>query len=85
MSRIGEEEKMEGEVVGTYYSLAKLGVFFSTLISAYIINLIGITRTLQAFSITILMGGVVTYFYFQPIFHHERKESYFKKVIEIKN
>lgn len=85
MSRIGEEEKMEGEVVGTYYSLAKLGVFISTLASAYIINIIGITRTLQVFSIAILLCAVLTYFYFQPIFHHERKENQLLKAVQTKD
>ena len=82
MGRIAKKKNMEGEVVGTYVSLAKLGMLITTLFSAFIIDSIGISRTLQLFAISIIVGNVITYFFFKPIFHHTRLKSHFHMFIK---
>lgn len=81
MGNVAKEESMEGEVVGAYFSIAKLGSFFATLVSAYIIDIFGISRTLQLFSIAIIIGNCVAYLLFKPIFHTKERKSSFYKVI----
>ncbi len=80
MGEIAKKEHIEGEVVGTYSSIAKIGVFFSTLLSASLVGLLGIAFTLQLFAVLILIGGIITFFFFTPIFHHEKHGSYFDKI-----
>jgi len=81
MGNLGKENEIEGEINGTYMSIAKLGVFLTTLTSASLINFFGIERTLQLFSIIIFVGITITYFFFEPIFHHKKKKSHFHKVL----
>lgn len=80
MGGIGKEKNIEAEITGTYMSIAKLGVFFTTLVSASLIGYFGIERTLQLFSIIIFVGIAFTYFFFEPIFHKAEKESHFSKI-----
>lgn len=80
MGRIAKEKNMEGEVIGTYTSIAKIGVFFTTLVSAFLVGLMGISRTLQFFAILLMIGVGISYFFFQPIFHHDRKETHLTKI-----
>lgn len=77
MGNIAKKHNIEGEIVGTYMSIAKIGVFFATLGSAYIIDIIGISRTLQIFAIFVLIATCISYFYFQPIFHTSKKNHMF--------
>ena len=42
LSKIGEYNKREGEVIGSYLSFAKLGDFISTLASGFIVTWLGI-------------------------------------------
>ncbi|MDA3856102.1 MAG: MFS transporter [Candidatus Woesearchaeota archaeon] len=70
MSSVAEKHDMEGEVVGTYYSLSYFAMFLASLFGAYIVDAIGIARTLQTFAVVILCMTVVSYFFFRPIFHN---------------
>ncbi len=81
MGRIAKEENIEGEIIGTYYSIANLGMFISALIGAGLVSMIGIAHTLQIYSILLILSICVSYFYFEPIFHHERKKSIFHKIV----
>ncbi len=82
MGNIAKKYRMEGEIVGTYVSISKLGVFFATLASAYIVDKFGIETTLQLFSISILIGISIAYIFFKPIFHHESNKNIFYKILE---
>ncbi|NQZ84840.1 MAG: MFS transporter [Nanoarchaeales archaeon] len=77
MGTIAKKNEMEGEINGTYMSIAKLGVFVTTLFSAGIIATFGIERTLQLMAIMIFVGVGICYFMFQPIFHGKLKKSNF--------
>lgn len=77
MGSIAKKYEMEAEVTGTYMSIAKLGVFVTTLFSAGLIATFGIERTLQFSAITIFFGVIICYFVFQPIFHGKLKKSNF--------
>jgi MFS family permease len=80
MGEIGKQENIEGEIVGTYASLAKIGVFISTLLSASLVGVLGISGTLQFFSVLILLGGMISIYFLTPIFHHKKHGSYFDRV-----
>ncbi len=84
MSNIANKYNIHGEIVGTYVSISKLGVFFATLISAYIVGIFGIEKTLAYIGIIIIISTILVYFFFKPIFHHKTKRSYFHKIIENK-
>ncbi len=77
MGSIAKKYEMEAEVTGTYMSIAKLGVFITTLFSAGLIATFGIERTLQMASISIFIGVIICYFVFQPIFHGKLRKSNF--------
>ena len=81
MGTLAKKHNMEGEIVGTYFSIAKLGVFFTTIMSGYILESIGIVSTLQFLAGTVLLSIPFAYFYFSPVFHHERKKNIFHSVI----
>ncbi|MCA9496010.1 MAG: MFS transporter, partial [Nanoarchaeota archaeon] len=83
MGRIAKEKNIEGEVIGSYSSLSKLGMFVATLTSAGLVGIFGIAETLQLFAILIVIGNVIAYFFFEPIFHHKRNKSYFHKIVEV--
>lgn len=82
MSRIAKEKDIQGEVVGSYFSLAKLATFFSALISAYLVSQFGIAQTIQLFAIIIFMANFGAYLFLKPIFHHERITSSFGKFLK---
>lgn len=82
MANIAKKYDIEGEIISTYVSISKLGVFFSTLASAYLVNLFGIQITLSISGIIIIVSTIIVYFLFKPIFHHESKKSIFHKFIE---
>lgn len=84
MGNIAKKYDMEGEIVGTYVSISKIGVFISTLLSATLIKYLGISYTLQLFAILILIGVSIVYFFFEPIFHHESKENILIKGLSLK-
>lgn len=85
MGRIAKEKDIEGEVIGSYSSISKLGMFIATLISASLVGIFGIAGTLQLFAIVIIIGNVFAYFFFEPIFHHKRNKSYFHEVVSVKD
>jgi len=66
LSKIGEFNKKEGEVVGSYLSFAKLGDFISTLASGFIVTLYGIPSLFLIYS-AILVIGVIVF-----VLHHPR-------------
>lgn len=85
MGDVGKKYDIEGEIIGSYVSIAKLGVFFSTLAAAFLVSIFGIGGALQFFGFVILFSLVVVYFFFKPIFHHESKKSYFHRVVNKKS
>lgn len=85
IGEIGKQENIEGEVVGSYFSIAQLGVFFSTLISATLVAIFGISTTLQVFASLLFIGSCCAYFFLKPVFHHEKHGSYFKHSFNHKN
>jgi len=82
MGNIAKKYDIEGEIIGTYVSISKLGVFFATLASAYIISKFGIEQTLAIFGISIILGTILVYFLFQPIFHHKKHKHVFHKIMK---
>lgn len=84
MSRIAEKRDIEGEVIGTYFSISKLGVFLITLLSAYLTLNLGIAGTLQSIAIVIIVFNIGAYFFFKPIFNHTKNKSIFHKFETIK-
>ena len=63
MSKIGERIKLEGEIVGSYLSIAKFGSLISYLTSGFIVTMFGI-RNLFAVSGSILVIGATIAFFF---------------------
>ncbi len=59
LSKIGEYNKKEGEVIGSYLSFAKLGDFISTLASGFIVTMFGIPILFIIYSIVLVLGIVV--------------------------
>jgi MFS family permease len=82
MGEIGKKHAKEGEIVSSYVALSKLGVGISTLVSATLITFIGISETIQVFAMLTFISAIVSYFFFSPIFHHEKHGSYFKHVLK---
>lgn len=82
MSKIAKEKDIQGEVVGSYISLAKLGMFFAALVSAYLVSIFGIAQTIQLFAIIIFIANFGTYLFLKPIFHHEKITSPFGKYLK---
>ena len=59
LSKIGEYNKREGEVIGSYLSFAKLGDFISTLASGFIVTWLGIPSLFIIYSIVLVLGVIV--------------------------
>lgn len=77
MGEVAKKKHIEGEIVATYSSLSKLGVFISTLVSATLVSILGIEKTLQLFGILILLSMIIVLYFFKPLFHHKKHGSYF--------
>lgn len=77
MGEVSKNKGISGEIVTTYASISKLGVFFSTLLSATLISIFTLQYTFQFYSIILIIGVILSYFFFNPIFHHEKHRSYF--------
>lgn len=58
MSNIGEKEKLEGEIIGSYIAIAKIGALISFIISGFIVDIYGI-NTLFLFNGTLIMLGTL--------------------------
>jgi len=84
MGNIAKKKEMEAEITGTYMSIAKLGVFITTLFSAMIVSKLGIAETMQWMAIVILIGVAICYFFFQPVFHPSGRMSSFDRFFKIK-
>ncbi len=82
MGGIAKEKNIQGEIVGSYSSLSKLGVFFATLISAYFVASFGITATIQFFAIVIFFANIIVYFIFKPVFLTGKANSPFSKYLK---
>lgn len=76
----GEDLNKEGELVGTYVSLGRIGTIIVILSSTFIIEDIGIDHTIQILGIILLSSLLYVYFLFQPIFHKPQNifHSYIK-------
>ncbi len=61
MSDIGEKLKKEGEVVGTYMSIAKIGAFASFMVSGLIVMRFGIPTLFAIIGLVIIAGSLVSY------------------------
>ncbi|MBN2202877.1 MAG: MFS transporter [Candidatus Aenigmarchaeota archaeon] len=61
MSKIGERERMEGEVVGSYFSIVKIGTFLSYIVSGFMVSLYSIEALFFANGIVILIGVLLSY------------------------
>ena len=64
MSDIGEKKKMEGELVGSYVSIAKIGAFFSLLINGFIVALWGFRTLFIMHSVLVLFAAAAASFFF---------------------
>lgn len=61
MSKIGEKARIEGEVIGSYISLAKMGAFLSFLVSGLVVQLYGIPALFMVNGVLIILGTVLAY------------------------
>lgn len=61
LSEIGEREGMEGEVIGSYLSLAKIGSFVSFLLSGVFVYLYGISSLFLVNGLIIVLGVLLSY------------------------
>jgi len=83
MSKVAKKHDIEGEIIGTYTSISKLGMFFATLIGATLIDTFGITKTLQYFAIAIIITNIIVHqLYFKPVLKLPKPKNYFHKFIE---
>ena len=58
MSNIGEKETLEGEIIGSYVSIAKVGALISFIVSGILVDAYGI-NTLFLFNGTLILIGTV--------------------------
>lgn len=61
MSDIGEKGGMEGEVIGTYLSIVKIGSFVSFILSGLLVYLYGIGSLFLVNGIVIVLGVLLAY------------------------
>lgn len=64
MSDIGEKQKKEGEIVGSYMSLAKIGSFKSFLISGLIVQVFNFETLFIVNAFVVAIGVITASFYF---------------------
>ncbi|MFC2136452.1 MFS transporter [Bacteroidota bacterium] len=74
MSDIGEKIKKEGEVVGSYMSIAKIGAFISFLFSGLIVQLYGVQILFMTNAFLIAIGILIASVYF------DREHEFSKKI-----
>lgn len=77
MGDYAKKYHVEGEIVGTYFSLSKLGAFLATLSVSTILTFFTIGIMIQIFAILLLIACIFAYFLFEPIFHHEKTKNHF--------
>lgn len=61
MSKIGEKKKMEGEIIGSYLSIVKIGSFASFILSGLFAYIYGIESLFLVNGIIIVLGTVLAY------------------------
>ena len=61
MSEIGEKRRMEGEVIGSYLSIVKIGSFVSFILSGLLVYLYGISSLFLINGIIIVLGVLFAY------------------------
>lgn len=76
MGDYAKKYHVEGEIVGTYFSLSKLGAFLATLSVSTILTFFSIEIMIQIFAILLIITCCFAYFLFEPIFHHEKKKNH---------
>lgn len=61
MSNIGEKAKTEGEIIGTYISIAKIGSLISFIASGFIVEFFGISTLFMLNGALIIIGTLIAY------------------------
>ena len=61
MSKVGEENKKEGEIAASYASIAKIGAFVSFLLSGIIVTFFGIQTLFLINAILVVFGVIFAY------------------------
>ncbi len=61
MSNIGERAKTEGEIIGTYISIAKVGSLLSFIASGFVVEMYGISALFMLNGALIIIGTIIAY------------------------
>ncbi len=61
MSNIGERAKTEGEIIGTYISIAKVGSLLSFIASGFVVEFFGISTLFMLNGALIIIGTIIAY------------------------
>ncbi|MCK4808899.1 MAG: MFS transporter [Candidatus Aenigmarchaeota archaeon] len=61
MSNIGERTKTEGEIIGTYISIAKIGSLISFIASGFIVEIYDISTLFMLNGALIIIGTIIAY------------------------
>ena len=61
MSRIGEREEIEGSVIGSYISIAKIGSFVSFLLSGFVVQVYGIGFLFLVNGLLVILESLAAY------------------------
>jgi MFS family permease len=67
LSSVGEANHIEGQVVGTYASIAKVGEFFAALLFGIIAATLGLTTIFSMAGYIIIVGVLVSLFYLRDL------------------
>jgi hypothetical protein len=68
MGETAHKNRKEGEIVGTYFSIAKLGAFIASLAGAYLVFEFGIAQMFQILGIIELLIVLLCIPLFRPFF-----------------
>ena len=66
MSDIGEREKIEAQVLTSYFSLAKIGALISFLVSACLVKTLGLPYIFMINGLIIIFGNLLAFNYLRP-------------------
>ncbi len=68
MSEVGEKEKIEAQVLTSYFSIAKIGSLISFIVSALLVKLWGIPLIFLINGLVIIFGNIAAYYYLKPVY-----------------